>query len=100
MCGVQVAELLTWLVWGGGFLCVKLGVVVGGTSCASNLVCVWGAPLVACPWYASGGALVCLGVDLSGRRPLKIINMLPLSSSPATQLTLILIMPHHHIYKT
>ena len=77
--------LCTQRGWLGGepFLCLKLGVCVGGPSCASHLVCVcgggpscasklvcaWGALLVPQTWRVCGGAFLCLqfGVWLGGR---------------------------------
>ena len=45
---------------GGSFLWLELGVCVGGPSCASNLVCVWGGLLVIHRMRLCAGAYLCL----------------------------------------
>ena len=53
---------------GGAFEGGILGVCVGGPSCASSLVCVWGVLLVPQTWCVCGGPFLCLklGVRVGG----------------------------------
>ena len=52
MC-VEVLVVFWWPL-----LCFKVGVFVGGPSCASNLGWVWGAFLVPQTWCLFGGTLL------------------------------------------